>query len=116
MTATSEYNQDGGCGRNTIANARKKEEGWNTADFSSDPAATKMLEEYPKLREQIEACTTSLCMITDINHAQYKELCELIMKVLTVENKDKIHSLMQLVRRKCMQIDTKMRNCMGCML
>ena len=75
-----------------------------------------MLEEYPKLREQIEACTTSLCMITDINHAQYKELCELIMKVLTVENKDKIHSLMQLVRRKCMQIDTKMRNCMGCML
>ena len=74
MTATSEYNQDSGRGRNTIANARKKEEGWNTADFSSDPAATKMLEEYPELREQIEACTTSLCMIADINHAQYKEL------------------------------------------
>ena len=101
LTATSEYYQDGGCGsrgRITIANARMNEEGWNTADFSKSPAATKILEEHPKLREQIEACTASRCMIADINHGQYKELRELIVKVLTLENKRECHNLLQLVR------------------
>ena len=99
MSKTSEFYQDGGDGCKTIANARKKDAGWNTAEFSNKPAATKILEEHPELREQIKDYTTARCLNADINHTQYKELRELILKVLTHENNVECHSLKYLVRR-----------------
>ena len=120
LTTTSEYYQDGGRGsrgRITIANARMNEEGWNTADFSKSPAATKILEEHPKLREQIKACTASRCMIADINHGQYKELRELIVKVLTLENKrENVTICCNLSERWSTQINTKICNCLRFMM
>ena len=61
MSETSTYIiQIGDDGRKTIANAIEKEEGWNTAEFSKTPEATKILEEHPGLREQIATCNSTM--------------------------------------------------------
>ena len=63
MSETSEFYQDGGSGgdgRKTIANAIQADAGWNTAEFSKTPEATKILEEHPGLREQIATCNSTM--------------------------------------------------------
>ena len=99
LTATSEYYEDGGDGRKAIANAIQADAGWNAAEFCKTPEATKILEEHPKLREQIATCTAARCMNADTTHPQYKELYILIMKVLTIANKNDYHSLLRQVRK-----------------
>ena len=95
------FKQIGGDGRKTIANAREKEEGWNTADFSKTPEATQILEEHPGLREQIATCTAARCMSmnADTTDPKYEELYTLILKVLTIENRNDYHSLLQQVTK-----------------
>ena len=96
------YKQDGRGGRDTIANAIKKEEGWNTAEFSKTPEATKILQARPGLREKIAACTAAKCMTADTANPQYQELYALIITVLTQksENSNDYHSLLHLRESK----------------
>ena len=96
LTATSENFQPSGRGLKMIVNARKEDTGWNKAEFSKSPEAKKIFEENPKLREQIKACTTSQCMIADINDPQYEELYTLIRTVLA--NGKEHHSACHLTR------------------
>ena len=99
MSETSTYIQIGDGGRKTIANAIEKEEGWNTAEFSKTPEATKILEARPGLKEQIATCTAAKCMNVDTTDPEYKDLYTLILKVLTIENKNDHHSLLRQVRK-----------------
>ena len=99
LTATSKFEQIGGDGRKTIANALEKEEGWNTVEFSNEPAAIKLLQARPGVREQIATCTAAKCM-ADTTDPKYQELYTLIMNVLTLENTNKYHSLLRQVRKK----------------
>ena len=44
-------------------------------------------------------CTAARCMNADTTHPQYEELYTLIMKVLTIANKNDYHSLLRQVRK-----------------